>query len=294
MTILWAALVMISLCIVGTYGFLYFVKEEKRESEVITTAEQLINSRTRNFRYRTPIFLFACFVSLFFVSWSFDAQYTRLIEKKIKDTTEIKKDTMPLIMISLNTPPPPPRPKIRKLQRITNNKTIKTEDIKVELPEVKITEDENDQSKLTNTEQFSDEKNSPGSEEGDPNGDPKGIENGADIDTNLYFIEDVSEIPQFAGGQDALNKYMSEKLRNVYAPRNANGKYIVHVNYVIEADGSISNVTLVKNNVELDDATKKVITKSFLDMPKWTPAKLDKTGKTVRVMVSQKLPLTPR
>lgn len=83
--------------------------------------------------------------------------------------------------------------------------------------------------------------------------------------------------PEFPGD---INKYLSD---HIMYPEDAKGLKIqgtVYVSFVIEMDGSVSNVKLlrgVRNGEMLNDEAIKVIS----NMPKWTPGMQD--GKTVRV-----------
>lgn len=87
----------------------------------------------------------------------------------------------------------------------------------------------------------------------------------------------VDEMPEFPGGQQALFNYLAE---NIQYPRKAvleQGRVIVE--FVVEQDGSISNVNIAKSsgNKWLDAEGIRLIK----SMPKWKPGRLK--GKTVRV-----------
>ncbi|MEX0966017.1 MAG: energy transducer TonB [Bacteroidia bacterium] len=84
--------------------------------------------------------------------------------------------------------------------------------------------------------------------------------------------------PEFPGGEDALYKYIGENL--VY-PRRAKKKNIVGsvvVTFVIERDGSISSIKVLKSPHRL--LSKETI-RLVEGMPKWTPGY--QRGDTVRV-----------
>ena len=93
------------------------------------------------------------------------------------------------------------------------------------------------------------------------------------------FDYNVVEIkPSFPGGDESLYNYLS---KNILYPEEAliagiQGR--VHCSFIVEKDGSISHVKVVKNYTkELDDEAVRVLSL----MPKWTPGKID--GKYVRV-----------
>ena len=94
-------------------------------------------------------------------------------------------------------------------------------------------------------------------------------------DEEVFVV--VEQDPQFPGGMEALYKYIAS---NVKYPDEAKAKNItgkVFVSFVIEKDGSISNVKVVHSPHELlsDEAVRCV-----LAMPKWVPGK--QRGKSVR------------
>ena len=94
---------------------------------------------------------------------------------------------------------------------------------------------------------------------------------------NMVF--DVVEVmPQFPGGQIAMLKYIME---NIKYPKQIMEEGIqgrVTVSFIVEKDGSISNVKPVLSVHPLLDKEAVRVVKS---MPKWTPGK--QKGKPVRV-----------
>ncbi len=88
----------------------------------------------------------------------------------------------------------------------------------------------------------------------------------------------VEQMPQYTGGEKAMRKYVAE---NIEYPQEAKDKNIsgrVFVGFVIEKDGSVSNVKVVRGiGGGCDEEAARVIK----GMPKWKPGKQD--GKPVRV-----------
>ena len=93
------------------------------------------------------------------------------------------------------------------------------------------------------------------------------------------MVFDVVEVmPQFPGGQIAMMKYIME---NMKYPKQAMKEGIqgrVAVSFIVEKDGSISNVRPVHSVHSLLDKEAVRVVES---MPKWTPGK--QNGKPVRV-----------
>ena len=98
----------------------------------------------------------------------------------------------------------------------------------------------------------------------------------APVKDSVYNI--VEEMPEFPGGVEAMMKYVAD---NVKYPQEARDKDIsgrAFVSFVIEKDGSVSNVE-VKRGIGggCDEEAVRVISA----MPKWKPGK--QKGKPVRV-----------
>lgn len=93
----------------------------------------------------------------------------------------------------------------------------------------------------------------------------------------VFYI--VQEMPSFQGkGQDGFRNWISDKVEypQELADSNIIGK--VFVSFVVEPDGSVSTVKLVRGlNPTLDKQAVKLIQSS----PKWVPGK--RKGKAVRV-----------
>lgn len=95
-------------------------------------------------------------------------------------------------------------------------------------------------------------------------------------DNRIY--EEVSDPPSFPGGQDSLKHYLSENVNYPKVARENGTQGKVVVSFVVETDGSLSNVKVTQSvDPSLDNETLRVIK----EMPKWLPGKQD--GVLVRV-----------
>lgn len=95
----------------------------------------------------------------------------------------------------------------------------------------------------------------------------------------LVAYADLDEYPRFQGGDP--NTFSIWLARNVVYPASAREKGIqgkVQLSFIINADGSVSDVK-VTNNVDL--ALRKEAIRAVESSPKWTPGKKD--GRAVRV-----------
>lgn len=95
----------------------------------------------------------------------------------------------------------------------------------------------------------------------------------------------VDVMPSFPGGHTKMIEFLCENIKypKEAAERGEQGK--VYVGFVVDTDGSITDVSVVRSvSKVLDEAAVEIVKK----MPKWTPGKHQ--GKTVRVKLM--LPIT--
>jgi TonB family protein len=86
----------------------------------------------------------------------------------------------------------------------------------------------------------------------------------------VYTIVDVVEqMPSFPGGQRALMDYIASNIRYPKSYNKVDQRIIVK--FVVERDGSLSNITILKGSSEqaLNDEALRVVR----GMPKWIPGK---------------------
>ena len=95
-------------------------------------------------------------------------------------------------------------------------------------------------------------------------------------DNKVYEV--CEQMPSYVGGQPALMKYLIENVRYPKAAVEAKQQGRVVVQFVVEKDGAVSSVKLLKSVTPLLDAEAIRVVKA---MPKWNPGKKD--GKLVRV-----------
>ena len=95
-------------------------------------------------------------------------------------------------------------------------------------------------------------------------------------ETKVFDV--VEEMPQFPGGQAALLEYLAKNIKYpVVAEENGiQGRVIV--TFVVERDGSITDVKVVKS---VDPSLDKEAARVVKSMPKWQPGK--QNGSAVRV-----------
>ena len=99
----------------------------------------------------------------------------------------------------------------------------------------------------------------------------------ANENTNKVY-EVVDQMPSFTGGQDALNLFLANNVKYPVAAAENGIQGCVRVGFIVECDGSLSNVKVERS---VDPALDKEAVRVVKAMPKWQPGKAK--GSTVRV-----------
>jgi protein TonB len=99
-----------------------------------------------------------------------------------------------------------------------------------------------------------------------------------DIPDDQKVFVSVEQKPQFTKGEIEMYRFLSENIRYPMAAVRANVSGKVYVKFVVEKDGSIGNIEMLKGiGFGCDEEAIRVIK----SMPNWTPGK--QNGKAVRV-----------
>ena len=116
-----------------------------------------------------------------------------------------------------------------------------------------------------------------------PDDKPSTPENSSSVTTTTINRDDeafviVEDMPEFPGGDDAMHAFLGENFEYPEEAEDKNIQGTVYLNFVIEKDGSISNVKVVRGiGGGCDEEAVRVVSM----MPKWIPGK--QRGKVVRV-----------
>jgi len=95
-------------------------------------------------------------------------------------------------------------------------------------------------------------------------------------ETEVYDV--AEQMPAFKGGNTALHKWLESNIEYPASAKKDGKEGNVILSFVVECDGTISNVQVVKS---LDPALDKEAVRVLGNMPKWTPGM--NNGKVVRV-----------
>ena len=95
-------------------------------------------------------------------------------------------------------------------------------------------------------------------------------------ETKVFDV--VEEMPQFPGGQAALLEYLAKNIKYPVVAEENGVQGRVIVTFVVERDGSITDVKVVKS---VDPSLDKEAARVVKSMPRWQPGK--QNGSAVRV-----------
>lgn len=95
----------------------------------------------------------------------------------------------------------------------------------------------------------------------------------------------IEKFPAFPGGELARKKFIRENIKLSQAFVDAKMKGTVYISFIVEVDGSISNVTVVSGiGLGCDEEAVRVVKL----MPKWVPG--TRKGEPIRIVL--KMPIT--
>ena len=92
----------------------------------------------------------------------------------------------------------------------------------------------------------------------------------------VFFI--VEDMPEFPGGELALRKYIAENVRYPEMAKENDIQGTVYVRFVVDTDGSVKNVEVIRG---VDQLLDKEAIRVVQSLPKWKPGK--QRGKAVKV-----------
>jgi protein TonB len=199
-------------------------------------------------------------------------------------TPLIKKDSVQIVEVDL-TKPEPPKPKQEKpkaAEPVSQEKVFN----QVKYTPPRVVPDETPTLDIPTIEDISksvigsvDVKGEVGGENAAPAGKNNNNANGDGVgDETIYDSYSLQTYPQFPGGMDAWSKFLSKNLRypSLAVENNITGR--VTVSFVIETNGEITNLKVLRGiGAGCDEEAIRVIKKS----PLWSPG--IQNGRKVRV-----------
>jgi protein TonB len=165
-------------------------------------------------------------------------------------------------------PPPPPPPKVDQVKFVKPVVT-KTEEIVEEPPKVEEIKD-----KKLGDETIKGDPDAPLTVEPVGNGPSQVVEE----DNNIYNTAGIEVKPDFPGGLDKFYKFIG---KNFQVPEEEGLKGKVFVTFVVEKDGSLTDIKVLR---DIGYGTGKEAIRVLKSCPKWNPG--EQNGKKVRVLYS--------
>lgn len=221
---------------------------------------QVKKSKKADLEWKKPVFLeIGLAVALALVLVSFECVGSRDKEEVMITGAAMILDDEVMIQTEQikETPPPPPQQTTTIVEIVADN--IKVEDFNVDAEADEDTQVEEVEYSIEDTKE----------EEV--------------VEAEIFQV--VEQLPEFPGGDEALFKYLSDNLEYPARAREAGIEGRVMVGFVVEPDGRISNVKVVRSKAAaLDEEAIRVVKA----MPKWKPGK--QRGKAVRVQCQ--IPIT--
>ena len=194
---------------------------------------------------KSTFILIGLVVSLFVV-WrvfeykSYDKQsvdeFQRTVEVIEEEMVEITKQEQP------KPQPPAPKPQVTQIEIVDNEEEIEDEiEIDAEVSQDEVIE-----------EYFA----------------PAEIEEEEIVEAEIFKVVEV--MPEFPGGAAKMMEYIQKNIKYPLMARESDIQGRVFVNFVVEPDGSISNVTVMRGiGGGCDEEAVRVVN----SMPKWNPGK---------------------
>jgi len=104
------------------------------------------------------------------------------------------------------------------------------------------------------------------------------VEDQSTENDSLKIFTEAEFMPKFVGGEIELNKFLNKNMLypNLAKENNIEGRVIIR--FVVEKDGSLSNIEILK---KLGFGCDEEVIRLIKTMPKWNPGKT--YGKAVRV-----------
>lgn len=167
------------------------------------------------------------------------------VEVMEEEMVEITKQEQPKVQ------PPQPKPQVTQIQVVEDDVEVEDEiDINAEVDQDEIIEEYEYEAPEIEEEEI--------------------------VEAEVFIV--VEEMPEFPGGAAKMMEYIQSNLKYPMMARESDIQGRVFVNFVVEPDGSISNVNVMRGiGGGCDEEAVRVIN----SMPKWKPGK--QRGSAVRV-----------
>lgn len=185
--------------------------------------------------------------------------------------------------IDPNTPPPPPPPPVetpppptRSTVKFVPPVVKKDEEVVEEEPKKAIEELKEIKEDIGNEDKKGNDDMAPTIEE-NPS-ELQVIEEPKVVEEKTYELFDIQKPPTFPGGEKELLKFLGENIKYPALARENNIQGNVALTFVVDKDGSVKDVQIVK---DIGGGCGKEAVRVVQSMPKWIPGEAN--GNSVKV-----------
>jgi protein TonB len=173
---------------------------------------------------------------------------------------DIQMEEEEMIPITQRKPPPPPPPPKQQILEIVEDDEEIEEELEIESTEI----DENTEIEFVETPE-------------------------EEVVEEPEIFQVVEDPPQFPGGEEELFKYLGKSIQYPPMAKDAGVSGVVYVTFVVNEDGSISDVEVLRG---IGAGCDKEAIRVVENMPKWKPGK--QRGKSVKVQFNLPIRFTLR
>jgi len=212
----------------------------------------MIKTRKADLESKKVIFFeIGIIIALLMVLFAFEYKSYEKMDYEIykREIVDIIEEIVPITEQKVKPPPPPPPKQVTKI-------TIVEDDVEVD-DDIDIDVEADDETEM--------EEYIP------PEDDDEEID-------ELEIFTIVESLPEFPGGVKGLYKFLNSNIRYPLLAKELNIQGIVFVNFVIEKDGNITGIKVLRG---IGGGCNEESIRIVKIMPKWTPGK--QRGKPVRV-----------
>ena len=220
----------------------------------------------RNYNRRVS-FIIGGMIAFSFVLLGLKKFVDRPQTEEVQETLKVEQiDLTPPPPLEEQPPPPPPPPPPPMVEMVKFTPPVIKDDAVEEEPQ-KLQDEVKDTQVGTKDQEGEKDLVAP------PNDGP--AESGP---AEVFTI--VEEQPEFPGGPVAMMKFIQQNVQYPAMAREAGISGKCHLKFVVDENGGISNVEILKGGAGCQDCDKEAI-RVVKAMPKWKPGK--QTGRAVRV-----------
>lgn len=184
--------------------------------------------------------------------------------------------------IDPNQPPPPPPPPVETPPPPTRS-TVKFVPPIVKKDEEVQEEKQQDIEKILEDDKDVGKEDKKGNDEAPPSIDENPselavVEAPKVVEEKTYEMFDIQKAPSFPGGEQELLKFLNQNIKYPPLARENNIQGVVALTFVVNKDGSVSDVNIVK---DIGGGCGKEAVRVVNSMPKWSPGEAN--GHPVKV-----------